>query len=213
MRGREELIEMLSSDLEPTRRFRPPHVIALGWLAGSWLFVVSATLLVAPMRPGAFSQLLGSPHFAAETLIGLCSGVATISAAVFLAFPSRTPWWRWVAWGGGVATLWFAAHVFALWFPALEPSILGERPYCVFEVFAYATPPLVAGLLLLRRRAAFRRAWAGAMVGAAGGALPALLMQLACMYEPQHILVFHLGPVVVLALIGAALGPIFLRRI
>ena len=137
--------------------------VALTWLAGSWIFVASATLLAAPMRPGAFGQLLSSPHFAAETLIGLLSGVATISAGVFLAFPSRTPWWRWVAWGAGVAALWFAAHVFALWVPALEPSMLGKRPFCVFEALAYGTPPMIVGLLFLRRCAAFQRAWAGAM--------------------------------------------------
>lgn len=32
-------------------------------------------------------------------------------------------------------------------------------------------------------------------------------------YGPQHILVFHLGPVAILALIGAPLGPMVLRRI
>jgi hypothetical protein len=211
--GREELIDTLSSDLTPTRRFRPPQAIALAWLAGSWLFVVSATLLVAPMRPGAFGQLLDSPHFAVETLIGLWSGVAAISAGVFLAFPSRTPWWRWVAWGAGAVALWFTAHVFALWVPALEPSMLGKRPFCEFETLAYGTAPMIAGLLLLRRYAAFRRAWAGAMLGAAGGALPALLMQLACMYVPEHILLFHLAPVALLALLGALLGPVMLRRI
>ena len=51
------------------------------------------------------------------------------------------------------------------------------------------------------------------MAGAAAGAIPGLIMQFACMYVPSHILAFHVGPIAVLALLGAVLGPLLLRRI
>lgn len=91
--------------------------------------------------------------------------------------------------------------------------MLGKREFCAYETFLYGTPPMLAGLLILRSRASFNRVWTGGLIGAAAGAVPGLLMQLACMYVPEHILVFHLGPAVVLAAVGAALGPLILRRI
>jgi len=47
----------------------------------------------------------------------------------------------------------------------------------------------------------------GALLGAAAGAIPGLVMQFACMYEPTHILAYHLAPVGLLTLLGAAIAP------
>jgi hypothetical protein len=52
-----------------------------------------------------------------------------------------------------------------------------------------------------------------ACLGAAAGALPGLMMQLACMYEASHTLAFHLGPIGLLALVGALLGRRLLNAI
>lgn len=213
MSSRDRAIAELVSELEPTSAFRPPGRLVLGWLAISWAFVVSATVLVAPFRPGAFAQLASSPHFALETLVGLLAGAVAIAAGIFHGFPGHTGIRRWTSVAFGLLALWLGAHVVALWVPALAPSMLGKRAACVFEVLLYGMPPMLAGLFLLRRFAPLRRVQAGLLVGAAAGALPALLMQLACMYLPEHILMFHLGPNAVLALVGAALGPVILRRI
>jgi len=45
------------------------------------------------------------------------------------------------------------------------------------------------------------------------GLILGLLMQLACMYLPEHALTHHVAPVAVLAALGAVLGPLVLRRI
>jgi hypothetical protein len=65
----------------------------------------------------------------------------------------------------------------------------------------------VAGIWLIHRNyhplAPLRSA---ALIGLAGAMLPALFMQFACMYDPAHILHFHILPipgVVVLGVIGA----------
>jgi hypothetical protein len=38
-------------------------------------------------------------------------------------------------------------------------------------------------------------------------------MQLACLYIPSHILIFHLAPALALALVGALAGRLLLRHI
>ena len=44
------------------------------------------------------------------------------------------------------------------------------------------------------------------MFAAAAGALPALMMNFACMYAPAHTLFLHLGPVLLVMGAGAWLG-------
>ncbi len=88
--------------------------------------------------------------------------------------------------------------------------MLGKRPFCALEIVVWGLPPVLVGLWLLRRRAAFERAWTGALLGAA---LPGLLMQLACMYDPAHILLHHLLPIGALIALGAALAPRILQRV
>jgi hypothetical protein len=91
--------------------------------------------------------------------------------------------------------------------------MLGKREGCWMQVLAFGMPPLLAGLWALRALAPLRRALAGALLGAAAGALPGLLMQAACMYVPEHILTAHIAPIAGLAAIGALLGRLVLRRI
>ena len=54
---------------------------------------------------------------------------------------------------------------------------------------------------------------AGLCLGVAAGSVPALVMQWACMYEPAHALMHHLGPAALVALAGAVLGPRLLPRL
>ena len=113
----------------------------------------------------------------------------------------------------GGLLLWAGWYVYGLSSPSLEVSMLGKRPACFVEVLAYGVPVTLVGLLLLRRLAPLERAWTGAVVGAAAGAMPGLLMEIACMYIPAHILPFHLAPIAAVSLFGALAGRLLLRRI
>jgi hypothetical protein len=46
-------------------------------------------------------------------------------------------------------------------------------------------------------------------ISLAAGMLPALYMQLACMYEPSHILAFHIFPGLLMVLAGAAIAALW----
>jgi hypothetical protein len=213
LRSRSELIRELSQELDPAPRLRGPFQLALLWWIGAWIFVVAATLAVQPMRPGFTDQLLASPRFAVETLFGIAAGAFAIGAAFALGIPGWGSPRRWIALALGLLSLWAGAYLYGLVDPALEPSMLGKRALCFAEVLIYGLPILIAGLLLLRRLAPLDRWSAGLVTGAAAGAIPGLLMQLACLYIPSHILIFHLAPALALALVGSLLGRVLLRRI
>ena len=89
--------------------------------------------------------------------------------------------------------------------PALEPSMLGKRPMCFVETLIYSVPPLLALWFIQRRLYPLRPVASAMLAGLSSGLIPAVYMQFACMYEPLHILAFHIGPGLGVALIAALL--------
>jgi hypothetical protein len=207
MRNRQdELIAKLTAELTPVKAALPPLRVAGLWWLGSWLFVIIVTLLTGPLRPGAFVQLLTNAQFAAESLVGFLA--AALIAA--WAFEDSIPGTRsrgLLHVGLVAAALWLIAYVVGLEYPALEPSMAGKRAGCVMQTLLFAVPPMAAGIWITNRNyfplTPLRTA---ALIGLAGAMLPALFMQFACMYDPAHILRFHILPipgVVVVGVIGA----------
>ncbi len=213
MRSRVALVRELVEELRPVRRAPSATSITIIWLAGAWIFVSALTLATGGMRPGAFTQLSASPRFLGEMLLGLLTGVVAMRTAADLGVP-RPP----TAWRRSVPALlmmagWVGAYLYGLRDPALEPSMLGKRAVCYLEVLAFAAPPMAAAIWLIRQAFPLARVWTGAMVAAAAGAVPGLLMQLSCMYDAAHILSHHLAPIAAAAFVGGLLGPAAFRRL
>ena len=76
----------------------------------------------------------------------------------------------------------------------------------------YSVPPLVWLIYLQRQRYVLEPVRAVGHAALAAGLLPALMMQIACMYEPSHILSFHVLPVVILAAFAIGLTWLLTRR-
>ena len=197
------LISNLSRDLASVPP--PPNInrLAIAWFLLSAIFVVAMTHLFGPLRPGAFSQLGTEPRFLLETLLG----VAAILWTSLLAFRSAVPAAlskQFAATGMVLMALWLAQYVIGFVSPALEPSMLGKRDHCFSETLVYSLPVILTGLFLIRRLYPLRPLRTAMSIGLAAGMLPALYMQLACMYEPSHILGYHILPG--LLMVGAAAG-------
>lgn len=206
-RKRSELIQALVSDLEPVSRPGKSAPAMLGWLCISSIYVAGVMFLMGPVRPGALDQLIQVPRFALESLIGIAVVISLAAAGFRLGIPSVHGILRRAGAPLGLALFWVGFYVYGLVDPALEPSMLGKREHCFFETFVYCLPPLLLGLYMLRRLMPLRPVWTGAVLGAGAGALPALLMQIACMYVPAHILTHHILPGALMAVIGGFLGP------
>jgi len=108
--------------------------------------------------------------------------------------------------------LWLAQYVVGLVNPALQPSDLGERHRCYLETAVYALAPILAGVFLVRRLYPLRYLRTAMSLALAAGMIPALYMQIACMYEPSHILQFHILPGLSMVLVGAAVSMLWPRQ-
>jgi hypothetical protein len=207
--AREQLIAQLASELEPVRRPGRVAGLVLLWLGLGWASTLLSMHLSGDWRPGAVTQLHGSPRFAVETLIGLACGVALVLAGLRLGIPAPAAPLRRALPALLAVLAWVALYLAALWSEAVPPSMLGKRDLCELETLLHSLPPMLLGLLLLRRLAPLAPRSAGAVLGLAAGSLPALAMQFGCMYEPGHALTHHLAPALLTAALAALLAPWF----
>lgn len=205
----QEVIARLAADLTPVSTAWPPLRVAGLWWLGSWLFVISVTLLTGPLRPGAFLQAVANARFALESLVGFLAA-AFIAAWAFHDSVPGTRRSGLLSAGLVAAALWIIAYVAGLEFPALEPSMAGKRIDCFLQTLLFAAPPMATGIWLANRcYLPLEPLRTAALIGLAGAMLPALFMQFACMYDPAHILSHHILPipgVVVAGVIGTLLA-------
>lgn len=208
MNRNDELIANLSRDLKPVSPAPNINILAMLWVLASAIFVVAVTHMTGPVRPGAFSQLASEPRFLLESLLGIAAIFWTSLLAFRAAIPGSLSR-KFAAAGFVLMALWLSQYVIGLFSAALEPSVLGKRSHCFTETLVYSLPPIVIGLFLIRRLYPMRFVQNAMYISLAAAMLPALYMQLACMYEPSHILGFHILPALVMVLAGAAIAAIW----
>lgn len=210
-RPRQELIAELARQAAPVRRRRPALLVATGWWLGAWAFAVLAVLAVGATRPGAFAQLATHPQFLLESLAGLVASLLLAWFAFADAVPGRSRPGLLVA-GLVLAAAWVLAYVAGLEYPALEPGMLGKRSLCYLETLLYAAPPALAGIWLSRRYYVLMPLRNTVVLTLAAGMVPALFMQVACMYDPAHILSHHVLPIPLLVAAAAMVQWVVIAR-
>ena len=202
-------IQTLVSDLTPTKRPFPPDAIAMIWLMLSAVYAGAITLLLGPIRPGAIDQMLSGGLFTLEVASGAFCIIMLALAAMRCAVPGAPV--RILIWAGAISgVLWIGHWLAGPWVQVLEPSMLGKREHCAWEAYLASVPPLIAGLWLQARRFVLQPQAAAVLIALGAGFIPTWIMQLACMYEPLHILKFHLLPALILALTTSAALAIYL---
>lgn len=204
-RKRSDLINNLSADLPAIKPRNSVVLPALLWFVCSWLYIIALSLYLGPVRSGALEALLTSPRFAFESVTGLVSGALFCVIAFRESIPGlRSQWLTYLAFLSAI--LWVGCYLLDLSFPAIEPSMIGKRAHCVLEAYLYSGPPLITGYRLIYRRYPLDAMRAGLFLGICSGMLPALWMQIVCMYNPQHILTHHIVPILLIAISGALIG-------
>ena len=211
MKTTDELISQLASELEPVKPVKDTSARSLVWLGLSTVFALLAIHWYGPIRPGALQQLLTHPRFMLEILFG----GATIAVLALAGFRSAIPAAsapRLAFVGLVMLALWLASYLVGIVSPAVEPSMLGKREHCVFETFLYGLPPAVLGIVVCLRLYPLNPGVTALRIGLAAGLIPALYMQIACMYDPVHALTLHMLPGILLGLGCAGLVWLVERR-
>ncbi len=208
---RDTLIAELVANATPVAHPGKTDRSAALWIGLAAMIAVVLIVMNGPLRVGALEQITSTPRFLFESLLG----VAAIAALGLVAFrtgiPTTTPITHRIAWPLGLLAAWIGLYLVGLVEPALEPSMAGKRTHCWLEAFLYGMPALVFGVIALRRLWPLHGIWSGALLGLASGAVPALIMQIACMYDPPHILLYHVFPGLALGAVGALAGALLLR--
>jgi len=205
-----EFVDSLAAELQPIRR-RRPTASGLAWVAISWSGVLLWMVVSGDARPGLAEQFQ-VPRFAAEFLLGCAASTITLLVALQACVPGRLPARSALAIAFGSFALWSGAIALGIVSPVIEPSMLGKRDGCSLETLLLSLGPLAVGLGLTARLAPLSRPAVGACLGLAAGGVPALLMQLFCMYEPWHALTHHLLPIVPVIAAGALSARFVLPR-
>ena len=212
MTSRDDLIASLSSDLAPVKPVGNVEVWAFAWLFASALYVVGIIHLLGPVRPEAVAQLTTEFRFLGEMLVGI-TAIVMLTLGAFRASIPGLSYRRLTAAGGALGVIWAGSFLLGLEWPALEPSMSGKRHYCVFETFLYSLPPVLLAFFAVRRFYPMNPTAIAATICLAAGMLPALYMQIACMYVPSHILKFHVLPALLIGGLGGLSAFIVSRRV
>lgn len=174
------------------------------------LGVLAALLPISGhFRPGAFVALITHPRYALELALGNLSSFVAAYVAFEMVVPGRI-WTRWQKVLSVAPFLGFVGLVlYSVWVPALPPSWQGWRPGCEMQILLLGAFPMVLLFVLAKRALPLEQHWTGFLIGIASMSAPAASMHLGCMYQPWHILFWHILPVLLMALLGLVVGPRF----
>lgn len=202
MNDTQDLILRLTTGLQAQKPRLSIWIQAFTWLVISGVITVLLIHMSGPIRSNALSQLFSTPRFALE----IASGISAIAALAVTGFLSAVP----AAAHRGLflltllsLTLFLGLNAYALFNPPLAPSTLGKREHCLYETFVYGILPLAFAWHLISRYYPLNPGRTAAMLGLSAGLMSAVYMQIACVYEPVHMFIYHLMPASLLGLSAA----------
>lgn len=204
----EALIHALADDAMPVRRLLPPERRALLWLAMTMVYLIGAVLAIG-LRPD-IGETVRDARALLETGAALATGTLAAMAAFCAACPGRPVWER--ALPLPALVLWFgllAESALEAWTGAPRQAVTMHADFAgLLDLLLLGVPPAVLLLAMLRRGVPIVPVVAGALAMLAVASLIAAALRFV---HPEDasvmLLVWHFGPVVLLTLFGAVIGP------
>jgi len=212
--GTQRLIDDLTADLSPVRPIPPLRALALG-VAALWaaLFVLAA--YERGLRPDLLQGVLEIAPFAGIVAGLLLAAVGGVAGALAASVPGRESLGsagRWLGLGGLALALAVGSYA-AMTLRSVSPVPAGSDLRCFAMAFGLGLLPgaMLAGVLLSGWVANSGR---GALLALFGGfASGALAVHLLCPISAgRHLLFAHIGPVLILPLLGVLPLAALLRR-
>jgi hypothetical protein len=198
----EDLVVRLAREAAPVTPLHPPAVRLLRWLALTAACGVLG-LVIYGLRADS-ATMTERPGFVRDVALGLVVLLAGGSAALVLAVPGaeRRGAARWAAAAGP------AVWILLVWSAVAEQgqgfTDMRHWPICAVRILSVALVPAIALILMVRRAAPLRPAWASGLAVAAATAGGALAIQLTCpIVDPGHVLLGHVAPVATFGALAA----------
>lgn len=209
----EELIRELARDAPPVRRLRPVALQTLGWLVLAVASLGIVALLSGVRRD--LGEAVDQAGFAVEAALLIVTALSAAVGALLVSIPGaeRTRLVRWVPVMAGAASILWVAGELAMESSAGAPAgRLSLSWACIYKTASVAAVPSIALFAMVRYAAPLRAAWAGFLAVLATAAVGVLGANIICPNDcPLHMLLWHAGPLMLLAGLGAALGTWLLR--
>ena len=210
----DDLVRSLVNDLQPVRRLRGPGQRALRWgvLALVCVFVGTCALGLRGDLPGKLHQRSYLLQNASLLLLFVLSALSAFRLSVPGLGQSMVtrglPALGLLVWIGLLAFGWAHAPSAVLPWAAFWRSGVP----CVARMGCLALVPGLALFFMLRRAAPVRAGWAGLWSLVSASSLAIVGTQWVCPKDdPLHVIVWHLGPVLVAGLVGIGLGRLWQR--
>jgi hypothetical protein len=198
----DDLIARLSDGLHPVRRAPSPASAFALWLVLAAAVLIGA-LSVFGFRPEIAARLAAGlgPEVALLLAVGITSALLALLAAV----PGREP--RPVATAAAVGGLVLLAGVYALGPPLPSAQDVAAGWHCGARTVAIALAPWLVLLVAVRRGATLVPGRAGILAAVAAFFVTAAVLRMVCPQDARaHLLLFHLGPVVLGLIVSWLLG-------
>lgn len=209
----EELIQQLAAEAPPVRPIRPLAARLAGWTV-----VAAASFAIVLLLMGVRRELgdaADRADFAIETALLILTALSAAVGALVVSVPGaeRRAAVRWLPVIAGVAYVtWSAGELVFAGATGAPAGRIALGWHCIFKTASVAAVPAVALLVLVRRAAPLRAAWAGLLALLATAAVGVLGANVICPNDrPVHMLLWHVAPLMLFAAIGAALGMWLLR--
>ncbi|MFI5181452.1 MAG: NrsF family protein [Thermoanaerobaculia bacterium] len=210
----DSLRRLVAADPGPVRRLAPPTLRSL--VAAVWA-VCALSLVLALLGLRSDASPLGSLLTWGPVLIQAALGLLLVVLALGAAVPARGAGTGLSALAAGAAFATLIAEAILVrqasaGFPVPDPW-LGHGPACVSMTVLFGLSALVLVAALVVRARPLRVALAAFLSGAGCGVLAEGIYRLHCgITGLRHILIWHLGAVVLLSLAGLAAGLAWERR-
>jgi hypothetical protein len=207
---KEDFIQNLADQMEPVNKVFVPKARFTLWLLISVVSICAVMLFIQGFRPN-FLQQLGWNRFTVETLFSFLPILSSGYVVYLLAIPGLRISPLQVVGAFVPFFIFVGILIYGLIDPSLPPSMEGKRAFCVHEILVLSWIAVGFAIWQLRRGFPTRPMLSGLLVGLASSSIPLALMQVACMYDAKHVLLFHVIPAVVVILLATLIGSRFIK--
>jgi hypothetical protein len=193
----QQFLEGLVEDHKPRKLLFSPEKRTALWFVSYTILISIIMLIIDQFRPQFLQDFLG-PIFTLEMILLTLGSILLAHFSFLSVIPGTLRKFHLT-----FALIFLISVVVVLVVTKIAPpegiDYRGHRPYCLYEVFFLGMLPLIHGAYLLKKGLLDSAKKTIGTLAIASALIPATLMHMACTSEPIHALIFHIGPVFVLA--------------